>query len=34
MDVREIEHVKEMVKFTVETYGKVDGLVNNAAGNF
>ncbi len=34
MDVREIEHVKEMVKFTVEKYGKIDGLVNNAAGNF
>lgn len=34
MDVREVEHVREMVKFTVETYGKVDGLVNNAAGNF
>jgi NAD(P)-dependent dehydrogenase (short-subunit alcohol dehydrogenase family) len=34
MDVRDIEHVKEMVKFTVGTYGKIDGLVNNAAGNF
>lgn len=34
MDVREIEHVKEMVKFTTATFGKIDGLVNNAAGNF
>ncbi|WP_404427633.1 2,4-dienoyl-CoA reductase [Ureibacillus chungkukjangi] len=34
MDVREVEHVKAMVQFTVEKFGKIDGLVNNAAGNF
>ncbi len=34
MDVREIDHVKAMVQFTVEKFGKIDGLVNNAAGNF
>jgi len=34
MDVREVEHVKGMVQFTVEKFGKIDGLVNNAAGNF
>lgn len=34
MDVREVEHVDAMVKFTVEKFGKIDSLVNNAAGNF
>lgn len=34
MDVREIEHVKYMVDQTVQTFGKIDFLVNNAAGNF
>lgn len=34
MDVREIEHVKHMVDQTVQTFGKIDFLVNNAAGNF
>lgn len=34
MDVRDPEMTKEMVKFTVEKYGAVDGLINNAAGNF
>ena len=34
MDVREVEHVEAMVKFTIETFGKIDHLVNNAAGNF
>lgn len=34
MDVREPEHAKAMVAFAVETFGQVDGLVNNAAGNF
>ncbi|MBY0120887.1 2,4-dienoyl-CoA reductase [Bacillus sp. S/N-304-OC-R1] len=34
MDVREIEHVKHMVKETIQAFGKVDYLVNNAAGNF
>ena len=34
MDVREVEHVEGMVKFTDHTFGQIDGLVNNAAGNF
>ncbi|MFA1641529.1 2,4-dienoyl-CoA reductase [Chryseomicrobium imtechense] len=34
MDVRDPEHAKAMVAFTVERFGSVDGLVNNAAGNF
>ncbi|MER2105385.1 MAG: 2,4-dienoyl-CoA reductase [Solibacillus sp.] len=34
MDVREPEHATAMVQFAVETFGQVDGLVNNAAGNF
>lgn len=34
MDVREPEHVKAMLAFAVEKFGQVDGLVNNAAGNF
>lgn len=34
MDVREVEHVEAMVKFTVEKFGGINHLVNNAAGNF
>jgi NAD(P)-dependent dehydrogenase (short-subunit alcohol dehydrogenase family) len=34
MDVREIEHVKHMVAKTHEAFGRIDHLVNNAAGNF
>ncbi|QHJ70805.1 MULTISPECIES: 2,4-dienoyl-CoA reductase [Planococcaceae] len=34
MDVREPEHAKAMVKFAHEKFGRIDGLVNNAAGNF
>lgn len=34
MDVREPEHATAMVQFAVDTFGQVDGLVNNAAGNF
>ncbi|MBP0724726.1 2,4-dienoyl-CoA reductase [Bacillus sp. RG28] len=34
MDVREIEHVKLMVQKVDETFGRIDFLVNNAAGNF
>jgi len=33
-DVREPHSVEEMVAKAVATYGRVDGLVNNAAGNF
>jgi NAD(P)-dependent dehydrogenase (short-subunit alcohol dehydrogenase family) len=33
-DVREPEQVKALVAHAVERFGKVDGLVNNAAGNF
>lgn len=34
MDVREIDHVKKMVDETESTFGRIDYLVNNAAGNF
>lgn len=34
MDVREPEQIDETIKKTVETFGRIDGLVNNAAGNF
>ncbi|WP_313891456.1 2,4-dienoyl-CoA reductase [Psychrobacillus sp.] len=34
MDVRNPEHVEAMVAFTDKTFGNIDGLVNNAAGNF
>ncbi|RFU71086.1 2,4-dienoyl-CoA reductase [Peribacillus saganii] len=34
MDVREIDHVKAMVAAADEAFGKIDFLVNNAAGNF
>ncbi len=33
-DVREPEQVKEMISKTVETFGSIDGCLNNAAGNF
>jgi NAD(P)-dependent dehydrogenase (short-subunit alcohol dehydrogenase family) len=33
-DVREPEQVRGLVAHAVERFGKVDGLVNNAAGNF
>lgn len=33
-DVREIEQVENVLAKTIEKFGKVDGLVNNAAGNF
>lgn len=34
MDVRNPDHVSAMVAFADKTYGQIDGLVNNAAGNF
>lgn len=34
MDVRKPEDVERMVKKTVEHFGTIDNLVNNAAGNF
>jgi NAD(P)-dependent dehydrogenase (short-subunit alcohol dehydrogenase family) len=33
-DVRNYEEVENMLKATLHEYGKVDGLLNNAAGNF
>jgi NAD(P)-dependent dehydrogenase (short-subunit alcohol dehydrogenase family) len=33
-DVRNYEEVEAMLKATLTEYGKVDGLLNNAAGNF
>ena len=34
MDVRSVESVAALVAFTDEKFGRIDGLVNNAAGNF
>ena len=34
MDVRNEENIKEMIKQIDEKYGRIDALVNNAAGNF
>ncbi|RLQ90603.1 2,4-dienoyl-CoA reductase [Falsibacillus albus] len=34
MDVREPDHVERMIKETVDAFGTIDHLVNNAAGNF
>ena len=34
MDVRVPEHAEAMLEFAIEKFGQVDGLVNNAAGNF
>jgi NAD(P)-dependent dehydrogenase (short-subunit alcohol dehydrogenase family) len=33
-DIRNYAEVEEMLRKSVEKFGKVDGLVNNAAGNF
>lgn len=33
-DVREIEQVENVLAKSIERFGQVDGLVNNAAGNF
>lgn len=34
MDVRKPEDIERMVSETVERYGRIDHLINNAAGNF
>ncbi|WP_210469559.1 2,4-dienoyl-CoA reductase [Sporosarcina sp. 6E9] len=34
MDVRDVESVQQMVNFADKKFGRIDGLVNNAAGNF
>ncbi|MBB6454852.1 NAD(P)-dependent dehydrogenase (short-subunit alcohol dehydrogenase family) [Salirhabdus euzebyi] len=34
MDVRKPEDVERMVQETIDTFGTIDSLVNNAAGNF
>src|SRR5699024_12207285 len=34
MDVRNTEDIDRMVEETIETFATIDGLVNNAAGNF
>lgn len=33
-DVRKYEEIEQVIKTTVDTFGKVDGVLNNAAGNF
>ena len=33
-DIRNYEEVENMLKATLQEFGKVDGLLNNAAGNF
>ncbi len=33
-DVRHYEEVEEVIKTAIDSYGQVNGLVNNAAGNF
>lgn len=33
-DVRDYEQVENLLKVSIEKFGKVDGLINNAAGNF
>ncbi|GKV67637.1 2,4-dienoyl-CoA reductase [Sporosarcina sp. NCCP-2716] len=34
MDVRQLETIEAMIRYADETFGRIDGLVNNAAGNF
>lgn len=34
MDVRKTEDIDRMIAETIDTFGTIDGLVNNAAGNF
>lgn len=33
-DVRDYTQIEQVIKFTAEKWGHIDGLVNNAAGNF
>ncbi|MDH3246557.1 MAG: SDR family oxidoreductase [Saprospiraceae bacterium] len=33
-DVREMEDVRKVVKAGIDQFGRIDGLINNAAGNF
>lgn len=33
-DIRNYEEIEEVIKLSVKTFGKVDGVLNNAAGNF
>ena len=33
-DVRDVEQIKKVIEKTADQFGMVDGLVNNAAGNF
>ncbi|MGF7039649.1 SDR family oxidoreductase [Mucilaginibacter lappiensis] len=33
-DVRNYDHVEKMLQQSIATFGRVDGLLNNAAGNF
>ncbi|WP_066058067.1 2,4-dienoyl-CoA reductase [Robertmurraya korlensis] len=34
MDVRQVEDIKRMIDLTDESFGRIDILINNAAGNF
>lgn len=34
MDVRKLDTIEEMIRYADATFGRIDGLVNNAAGNF
>lgn len=34
MDVRQIETIEALIHYADEAFGRIDGLVNNAAGNF
>ncbi|MBB4824108.1 NAD(P)-dependent dehydrogenase (short-subunit alcohol dehydrogenase family) [Sporosarcina luteola] len=34
MDVRDVDSVQALVDFADRKFGKIDGLINNAAGNF
>lgn len=34
MDVRDLGTIEALIRYADETFGRIDGLVNNAAGNF